>query len=246
LSVVLNLATAIKEEWLRELFPQDFKKVHAVAYDPTSRRVVARNERRFRDLVLEEKISNNAPAEEAARILAREVAAGRCALPNWNETVEQWILRANRLREWMPELGLPAIGEEERAAMRELICHGAFSADEIKARPVLPVVKSWLSRQQQAAVEDYAPERLALPNGRSVKVLYAVDGPPTIAARIQDLYGIKEALWVASRRVPVRIQVLAPNNRPVQITENLSVFWRETYPKLKQELQRRYPKHVWR
>ena len=246
LIVVLNLATAIKEEWLSELFPQDFKKVHTVAYDPTSRRVVARNETRFRDLVLEEKLSNNAPAEEAARILAHELAAGRCTLQNWNEAVEQWILRVNRLREWMPELGLPAIGQEERKAMRELICHGAFSADEIKARPVLPVVKSWLSRQQLAAVEDYAPERLALPNGRSVKVVYAVDGPPTIAARIQDLYGVKEALWVASRRVRVRIQVLAPNNRPVQITENLSVFWRETYPKLKQELQRRYPKHVWR
>jgi ATP-dependent helicase HrpB len=246
LSVVLNLATAIKEEWLRELFPQDFRKVHAVAYDPTSRRVVARDETRFRDLVLEERLSNSPPAEEAARILAREVAAGRCTLQNWNEAVEQWLLRVNRLREWMPELGLPAIGEEEREAMRELICHGAFSADEIKARPVLPVVKSWLSRQQQTAVEDYAPERLALPNGRTVKVIYAVDGPPTIAARIQDLYGIKDALWIASRRVPVRIQVLAPNNRPVQITENLSVFWRETYPKLKQELQRRYPKHVWR
>ena len=72
------------------------------------------------------------------------------------------------------------------------------------------------------------------------------DGPPTIAARIQDLYGIKEKLWIAKRRVAIRIQVLAPNNRTVQITENLSAFWRETYPKLKQELQRRYPKHEWR
>src|SRR5262245_28442420 len=204
LSVVLNLATAIKEEWLRELFPQDFSRVHVVAYDPTLRRVVARHESRFRDLVLEERLSNSLPAEEAARILAREVAASRCSLQNWNEAVEQWILRINRLREWMPELGLPAIGEEEREAMRELICHGAFSADEIKPRPVLPVVKSWLSRQQQAAVEDYAPERLTLPNGRTVKVVYADDGPPTIAARIQDLYGIKEALWVAGRRVAVR------------------------------------------
>src|SRR5262249_39587605 len=100
------------------------------------------------------------------------------------------------------------------------------------------------ARQQQSALEDYAPERLVLPNSRTVKVVYAVDGPPTIAARIQDLYGIKEALWVASRRVPVRIQVLAPNNRPVQITDNLSVFWRETYPKLKQERQRRYRRLV--
>jgi len=246
LNVVLHLATAIKEEWLRELFPQDFKEVQSVVYDPALQRVVARHEMRFRDLVLEEKLSDNPPADEAARILAREVAAGRCALDNWNEAVEQWILRVNRLREWMAELAVPAIGEEDRDAMLELICHDAFSASQIKARPVLPVVKSWLSRQQQGWIEEFAPERIQLPRGRTAKVGYSVDGPPTIAARIQDLYGIKEKLWIAKRRVAIRIQVLAPNNRPVQITENLSAFWRETYPKLKQELQRRYPKHEWR
>jgi ATP-dependent RNA helicase HrpB len=246
LNVVLNLATAIKEEWLHELFPEDFKEVHAVVYDSISRRVLARDETRFRDLVLETKLSNNPPAEEAARILAREVAAGRCVLDNWNELVEQWFLRINRLREWMPELALPAIREEDREAMLQLICQGAFSYKEIKDRPVLPTVKSWLSKQQQAWIEEYAPERIKLPSGRTSKVIYFVDAPPTVAARIQDLFGVKEALWIASRRVAVRIQVLAPSNRPVQITENLSVFWRETYPKLKQELQRKYPKHDWR
>jgi ATP-dependent helicase HrpB len=95
-------------------------------------------------------------------------------------------------------------------------------------------------------VDEYAPERIQLPRGRMVKVVYAADGAPTIAARIQDLYDIKDALWIASRRVAIRIQVLAPSNRPVQVTENLALFWRETYPKLKQELQRKYPKHVWR
>ena len=51
---------------------------------------------------------------------------------------------------------------------------------------------------------------------------------------------------ISAGRVPLRIEVLAPNNRPVQVTENLGTFWRETYPKLKQELQRKYPKHEWR
>ena len=246
LNVVLNLATAVKEDWLHELFPVDFKQVRVVDYDATLRRVVAREETRFRDLVLEEKLSGDPPAEEAAKILAREVAAGRLALENWNEAVEQWILRVNRLREWMPELALPAIGEEDKSAIIEHICHGAISYNEIKDRPVLPVVKSWLSHQQQAWIEEYAPERIELPRGRAVKVAYSDDAPPTIAARIQDLYGIKEAVWIANRRVAVRIQVLAPSNRPVQVTENLALFWRETYPKLKQQLQRKYPKHDWR
>jgi ATP-dependent helicase HrpB len=191
-------------------------------------------------------VTDNPPLEQAAGILAREVAAGGCDLENWNETVEQWIIRINRLREWMPELALPAFGEGDRNAIIEHICHGATSYGEIKNRAVLPVVKSWLSRKQQAWIEEYAPERIALRPGRSAKVVYSKDGPPTIAARIQDLYGITGALWIARRRVAVRIQVLAPSNRPVQVTENLSSFWRETYPKLKLELKRKYPKHEWR
>lgn len=246
LNVVLNLATEVKEEWLRELFPQDLKEVRTLAYDTVLRRVVAREQRRFRDLVLEEKIADPPRDDEAAVLLAREVMAGRLALEHWDEAVEQWIVRVHRLREWMPELKLPAIGEEDRAAMIEQICHGALSEHEIKDRPVLPVVKSWLSPRQQAWIDEYAPERIRLPSGRTAKVVYAEDGPPTLAARIQDLYGVKDALWVAKRRVAVRIQVLAPSHRPVQVTENLAAFWSETYPKLKGQLQRRYPKHEWR
>jgi ATP-dependent helicase HrpB len=246
LNVVLNLATAIREEWLRELFPDDFNESRIVFYDPSQRRVIAHDEVRFRDLVLREKLSDKPPGDEAAAILAREVAAGRCQLENWNEAVEQWILRVNRLREWMPELELPAIEENDRVSMFEHICHGAFSYNEIKGRSVLPLVKSWLSRAQQKWVEEYVPERIQLPGGRTVKVIYSTYWPPTIAARIQDLYGVKNALWIASRRVPLRIEVLAPSNRPVQVTENLSVFWSDTYPKLKHELRRRYPKHEWR
>ncbi|HET7393121.1 MAG TPA: ATP-dependent helicase HrpB [Candidatus Binatia bacterium] len=246
LNIMLNLATAIKEEWLRELFPHDFTESRVIVYDPAQRRVIARDEVRFRDLVLREKLSDNPPMEEAAAILAREVGAGRCQLENWNEAVEQWILRVNRLRQWMPELELPAVEETDRLSMREHICHGAFSYNEVRGRPVLPLVKSWLSRRQQAWLDEYAPERIQLPGGRTVKVIYSADGPPTIAARIQDLYGIKNALWIASRRVALRIEVLAPSNRPVQVTENLSVFWSETYPKLKHELRRKYPKHEWR
>jgi ATP-dependent RNA helicase HrpB len=246
LNVMLDLATAINKEWLRDLFPADFDNVRAVVFEPTLRRVVARQETRFRDLVIEEKPADDPAAEEAAKILAREVEAGRCVLKNWDESVEQWILRVNRLGQWMPELGLPSIGTEDRGGMIEHICHGAFSCNEIKDRPVLPVVKSWLSRQQQAWIEEYAPEWITLPRGRAAKVTYFVDNAPTIAARIQDLYGVKDALWIANRRIALRIQVLAPSNRPVQVTENLSLFWRETYPKLKQQLQRRYPKHEWR
>ncbi len=255
LNVLLNLATAIKEDWLREMFPHDFKQASELVYDSGMRRVFLREQRRFRDLSLEEKLLDEAPLDEAAELLAQEVAAGRCVLKNWDESVDQWIIRVNRLREWMPELGLPAIRPEDRLSMLQQICAGASSYKEIKDRQVWPIVKAWLSAQQQARVEQSAPERLELPQRpqagtpappRRARVIYSADGPPTISARIQDLYGVKGGLWIANRRVAVVIQVLAPNNRPVQVTENLDGFWKETYPKIKQELQRKYPKHEWR
>ena len=246
LNVLLNLATAIQEEWLGELFPHDFTETHAVIYDTTQRRVFAERRKQFRDLVLASERTEDVPLGAAARILADEVIAGRCVLKNWDDAVEQWIVRVNRLHDWLPELGVPAIANDDRHALVEQICHGATSYKEIKDKGVWPVVKAWLSGQQQAWVEEFTPERIELPGGRRAKVAYTMDGPPTLAARIQDLYGVKQGLWIAQRRVPVRIEVLAPNQRPVQVTENLAGFWRETYPKLKVELQRKYPKHEWR
>jgi ATP-dependent helicase HrpB len=246
LNVILSLATAVEKAWLRELFPTDVRQVRAVVFDAALKRVLARSETRFRDLAIDEQAAGDATPDEAAPILAREIAAGRLPLEEWDDAVDEWILRVNRLRDWMPELELPAIGAAEREEIVAHLCHGAVSYAEVRNRPVLPVVKSWLSRAQQAAVDEYAPERIKLPGGRSAKIDYTADAPPTIAARIQDLYGVRDGFWLADRRVPVRIQILAPSNRPLQVTDNLALFWRETYPKLKPQLQRRYPKHEWR
>ena len=146
----------------------------------------------------------------------------------------------------MPELELPALEPEDRAALIEQLCYGASTYKELKERAVWPVVKSWLSTQQQEMLEKYAPERLEMPNGRKFKIVYEEKGQPSIAVRIQDLYGVEQSLPIAAGRVPVTIQVLAPNHRPIQVTQNLATFWRESYPKIKQELQRRYPKHEWK
>ena len=107
-------------------------------------------------------------------------------------------------------------------------------------------MKSWLAPAQLPLLDDLAPERIALPNGRKAKVIYAANAAPTVAVRIQDLYGVEGALTVARGRIPVVIQVLAPNHRPIQVTSDLKTFWRESYPQIKKELQRKYPKHEWR
>ena len=106
--VLLTLATAIKEEWLREFFPEAIEERTEVAYDSSLRRVVGRTVTLFHDLVLAEKKSERVPADESAAILAREVMAGNCPLKQWDHAIEQWIARLNFAAAAFPELGLPA------------------------------------------------------------------------------------------------------------------------------------------
>ena len=83
-------------------------------------------------------------------------------------------------------------------------------------------------------------------NGRRSSVSYPAEGPPVLSARIQELYGVNGRFTLGNGRVPVKIQVLAPNQRPIQVTDDLTNFWTEMYPKVKAELSRRYPRHEWR
>jgi len=245
-STVLSLATAIEEDWLHELFPEDITAVPRVFYDANTKRVYAEEQVRFRDLAITTRRIEPPPADAAARLLSDEVLAGRLALSDWDDGVEQWILRLNLLSQWCPELALPAISDEDRRHLVEQVCHGAFSGKEIRDRPVKPVVTSWLSHAQQDLLERHAPERLSLANGRTPRVAYDRTGPPHIALRIQELYDVTATPRLAMGRVLVLVHILAPSMRPVQITQDLAGFWREHYPRVKQELQRRYPKHKWR
>ena len=246
-SVILNIATAVEESWLKELFPGELTDTREVAYDPGAKRVVARRERRFRDLVLESKSgSDDVPSNEAAALLAREVAAGRITIDAWDESVEQWITRVNRLAEWFPEYEVNPVTPPDRMTLIEQVCYGETSARGVKGREVMPVLRDWLTSEQLAAMEEAVPERLTMANGRRSRLTYSKDGPPVLSARIQDLYGIEGRFTLGRGRVPVRIEVLAPNQRPIQVTDDLASFWREIYPKIKPELSRRYPRHEWR
>ena len=246
-NTLLTLATAVEEAWLQEIFPDDYREVKGVSYDETIKRVVARRERRFRDLVLEAKVSSDdAPLNEAAALLTKEVMAGRLKLEAWDDTVEQWILRVNRLAEWFPELEVNPITEADRATLIEQICYGELGYRDIKDKPVMPVLKDWLTAEQFAVLDDYLPEKLVMGNGRKARLTYAKEGPPIMSARIQELYGIEGKFTIGHGRVTVKFEVLAPNHRPIQVTDDLTNFWREQYPKVKAELSRRYPRHEWR
>ena len=246
IQVVLNGLTAIEEHWLAELFPTDFLRKTEAVWDDIQRRVLQKERVMFRDLILAERQSGEPNRDAAASILAEKVFAGELRLTGWDDAVEQWIIRLNHLTQWMPELEMPSLTPDDRTFVIAQMCHGAFSYKDIKDKAPWPTLRSWLSPQQSAWLDQYAPERLSLPDGRTAKVVYAENGDPMISARIQQLYGLEDTPRIAAGRVPVVVSILAPNQRPLQVTKDLAGFWTNHYPRIKQELQRKYPKHLWK
>jgi hypothetical protein len=95
---------------------------------------------------------------------------------------------------------------------------------------------------QQVLYEEMAPESLRLPSGRSLPIHYEPDRPPWVASRLQDFFGMKHGPRLGS--VPLVLHLLAPNQRPVQVTTDLEGFWQRHYPELRTQLMRRYPRHA--
>jgi ATP-dependent helicase HrpB len=90
-----------------------------------------------------------------------------------------------------------------------------------------------------------APAVWRLPSGRSAKLTYDDAGRVVLRAKLQDFFGVVETPRVGPRRVPVTVELLAPNGRPVQVTSDLASFWSRVYPEIRPALRARYPKHRW-
>ncbi len=230
------------------VIPQDIlstRQDNVPVYDPARKRVLNIRRTLYRDLVLSEKETGDADPQDAAPILADQVVRGNLKLEQWDGHVLQWIRRLACLRNAMPELELPEFGDDDRLVAITMICEGAVCYKDIATRPVLPVLAEWLSPWQRECLNKYAPKAITLANGREVKLLYREDGTPTFALKCQLLFGVHNTPRIADNRIPCLVEILAPNQRPYQITADLASFWKNGYPQMKKDLAARYPRHNW-
>jgi len=240
---LVRQASAVERGWLPA---GRMREEVVIGFDEEREAVTASRRTLYEDLVLDEAQAalpesgevERALAEAAARALAR-------ALPLEDETVVRLIARLRCLRAWMPELGLPAFEDPEIAALLPELCAGARSFADLRRLPLAELLRSKLSRAQAAALDREAPERIRVPSGSLLPVLYESGKSPVLAVRIQEVFGLADTPAIAGGRVRVLLHLLGPNHRPQQVTEDLRSFWKGAYAAIRKELQRRYPRHAW-
>jgi ATP-dependent helicase HrpB len=241
--VVVRLASAIEADWLA---PRLVHTTTEVGFDAGRQRVSAWRRTRYEDLLIDEREVPAADSAAVSALLAESAAADLAgALPLDEPAVAALVSRWRCLAAWMPELALPAL---DAAVWRQLLpelARGRRSFAELRRAPLLDALRGLLTHTQWAALEREAPERLAVPSGSRIPLLYEEGKPPVLAARIQELFGLAETPRIAAGRIAVLLHLLAPNHRPQQVTADLHSFWHNTYPQVRRELQGRYPRHAW-
>jgi len=243
---ILSLASGVREQWLWDFFPDSWVETDAAVWDEGRQQVVRRQSLSCLGVMLEEKLRQDPDPAAAAEILACLLDDGKLALPQWDVEVERWLARVRWLAGVFPEHGLPLYDEGDRAKVHRLLCAGETSYRAVKGKECLAAVRQVMSRSQVQYVEAMAPSQITLSGGRRMRLEYTPGLPPKGRARIQDFYDMDETPRVAGGAVPVLLDILAPNQRTVQITDDLKRFWEVHYPRLRPELARRYPRHVWR
>jgi len=240
------LATAVQPEWLEEVHPDQIEMASAPVWNAESRAVEQVETHGYNGLIYHRVSRPDVDPVAASETLVDRIMSGEIDLAKWDDEVDHWMARTRCVRMWFPERDLIGYdGDDVRVILHDIVA-GATRHSQIRNRPVLPYMQQAMSWDDLQFVEKMTPTSIRLPHGFGMKIRYREDGPPVGRAKIQDLYDLHETPTVAGRRQKVLLEILAPNFRPAQVTDDLAGFWERTYPELKKELRRRYPKHEWR
>lgn len=241
--IFVRQASGIERDWL----PADQIEVTIdVTFDANQEKIVAQRRTRYFDLILDESTTNPPSGTQVSEALAAAALKNLTRAVQWDDpAVSSFVTRVRCLKNWLPDCDLPAFDDNTLAELLPGLCTGCRSFAELHRAPWAAALRTSLTYQQQQLLDREAPEKIRVPSGSQITVHYELDRTPVLAVRIQELFGLPETPRIAGGRVPVVLHLLGPNYRPQQITDDLKSFWNNTYPEVRKELKRRYPKHSW-
>ncbi|GFE88075.1 ATP-dependent helicase HrpB [Steroidobacter agaridevorans] len=247
---MIRLAAPLTRELLEADFASHIEHRERFEWDSREQSVAAQDERWFGALKLyERRIDKPDPARMLDAMLAGVRELGLAALP-WTKparALQTRLIFAKRFDERAPA---PWPDVSDTALMEHLDDWLAPWLTDMSRRDHLArldlhgILMSLLDWNAQQRLETFAPTHLPVPSGSRIPIDYTEESP-TVAVRLQEVFGMHETPTVAEGRVPLTLQLLSPAHRPVQVTRDLVSFWARGYLDVKKELKGRYPKHYW-
>lgn len=248
----IYLAAALDPRLFESILAEQVSIHDELDWDEREGVLRAERQRKVGELVLSSEALPNLDQEARSRALLGLVRRKGLELLPWTPELRQWQARVSLLRrldleskgesEW-PDVSdaallacledwlLPYLGKVSR------LSHFA----NLEMAGMLHSLLPWPLPQR---LDELAPRSLQVPSGSNIRLDYS-EFPPVLAVRLQELFGLADTPRVAGGRLAVKLHLLSPAQRPVQVTQDLANFWRSTYAEVKKDLKGRYPKHYW-
>jgi ATP-dependent helicase HrpB len=242
------LAAPITQLEIEQHFADQIETADEVSFDRGALALRARRRKTLHAITLSEAPLALQPSEETARVMADGlIAAGLDKLP-WSKPAKQWRDRVTFLRKAEGE-SWPDLSDDALAAQREAwlvpALHDKTSLKEISPGDLSDALMTLLPWELRARLEREAPTHFEAPTGTMLAIDYEAEQGPTIAVRLQELFGLNSHPSIAKGAVPLVLELLSPAHRPVQVTRDLPGFWRGSYAAVRSDLRGRYPRHPW-
>ncbi len=223
---------------------------NVITWDTQNGILVTRIEKRIGDIILESKPFADAPEEARIKVLCDAVRKEGLTILNHTEEVVNWKARLNSIKQWrVDEDWLDVSNENLLNTLDEWLApylSGVKKREDFFKLDLLMMLSGMLSYQQSQLLDTLAPSKIKVPSGSLLSVTYDENGAsPILAVRLQEMFGLLDTPAVNEGRTKIVLHLLSPGYKPVQITQDLKSFWKNTYPEVRKELRIRYKRHHW-
>jgi ATP-dependent helicase HrpB len=242
------LAAQISQDEIEQHFAEHIESVDEISFDRGAMALRARRKRALHAITLSEATLAVSPSEDTARIFADGlIAAGLDRLP-WSKAAKQWRDRVMFLRKAEGD-SWPDLSDDGLITRRDdwLVpaLYDKIALKDISAGDLSDALMALLPWEMRARLDREAPTHFEAPTGSVLPIDYEAEQGPTIAVRLQELFGLNTHPSIAAGKVPLVLELLSPAQRPVQVTRDLPGFWRGSYSAVRSDLRGRYPRHPW-
>jgi ATP-dependent helicase HrpB len=246
------LAAPITQAEIETHFVDQIEMTDEISFDRGAMALRARRKKTLHAITLSEAPMAIEPSEETAKVFADGlIAAGLDQLP-WSKPIKQWRDRVMFLRAAegaASENPWPDLSDNALAAHRETWLVPALldktSLKSFSAGDLSDALQALLPWALRARLDREAPTHFEAPTGTQLAIDYEAEQGPTIAVRLQELFGLTSHPSIARGAIPLVLELLSPAHRPVQVTRDLPGFWRGSYAGVRSDLRGRYPRHPW-
>jgi ATP-dependent helicase HrpB len=246
------LAAPITQAEIELHFADQIETADEISFDRGAMALRARRKKTLHAITLSEApLALQASAETAPVLADGLVSAGLDQLP-WSKPAKQWRDRVMFLRAAEAEAShnsWPDLSDDALAAQREAwlvpALYDKTSLKDLSPGDLSDALMTLLPWELRGPLEREAPTHFEAPTGTQLAIDYEAEQGPTIAVRLQELFGLNTHPSIAKGAIPLVLELLSPAHRPVQVTRDLPGFWRGSYAAVRSDLRGRYPRHPW-